>query len=258
MDDINQNLETENLGLIARVTEIEAENQNLNIEVAALRKSLEKQKNLYRKFSVDVEESERVRNQAFKSEKRSLLEENKSLVKKNRQLELDVSFYKKTYEELVREDGSALTNHPNQRSPNVNEAFATGEERVHVKRLTRRQATSTQESTSASVSECNRSPQVTPQAECKHKSSRALSKVNEKLFIENKKQKLKIDSLSATNLFLKTKNRQLENYKSKMINKKLKFSQEVDELDRLVASTNIYNKDVYTPEILAKLDELSK
>lgn len=70
MDQINQELEAENCALIERVTEIEAENHRLNLDNDALKKSLEKQKNLYRNFSNEVIESERLRSGAYKLEQR--------------------------------------------------------------------------------------------------------------------------------------------------------------------------------------------
>ena len=52
----NKKGETENCRLIDSVMGVEAENHRLNLENDALKKSLEKQKNLYRNFSNDVVE----------------------------------------------------------------------------------------------------------------------------------------------------------------------------------------------------------
>lgn len=86
--------------------------------------------------------------------------------------------------------------------------------------------------------------------------SKAMTKVSEQLFVENKKLKLKVKNLAATVRNLKTKNKQLENFKNKTLNKKLKFTEQVNELQRLVDSTKTKNKDTFSPEILAKLDQL--
>lgn len=67
-------LENENCQLIERIAEIPAENHRLCEEKSSLAKELEKQKMFHRKFSDDVIESESVRNEEFRSEKRSLIE----------------------------------------------------------------------------------------------------------------------------------------------------------------------------------------
>jgi hypothetical protein len=69
---------------------------------------------------------------------------------------------------------------------------------------------------------------------------------------------MKNENLSASILMLKNKNRKMENFKEKTINKKLKNSEEVEELEFLIKSTKMKNKDTFTPEVLSKLDELSK
>lgn len=118
-------------------------------------------------------------------------------------------------------------------------------------------------SESFSQTEYNRESTSEPsgfsQAKCKEKfkSSRVLAKVSEKLFIENKKLKLKVTTLNSTVGILKKKNKQLENWKSKTNNKKLKFSQEIDELELLADSVRTKNKHTFNPEVLAKLDKLS-
>lgn len=76
--------------------------------------------------------------------------------------------------------------------------------------------------------------------------------------VENKKLKSKIDGLNATIRSLKVKNQKLENFKKKIDNKKLKFCQDSNELALLVKSTEQTNEEIFTPEILAALGELSK
>lgn len=247
MENILRDLEEENCELINRITEIEAEKERLSQENSTLEKALEKQKRLHRKFSDDVVESERIRNDDFRSEKRSLIDGNQVLVKENRQLSKDVLFYKKAYEEVSKEDKSASdTKHPNQRSE-VSDTLATEAppvQPVRTKRLTR----SATQSVSTSASACS----------CNHKSSRELTKISEKLLTENKKLKLKNNEQSATVLLLKKKNRSLENFKDKMVKKKEKFSQEADELEWLAESTKMKNSETFNPEVLTKLGQFSK
>jgi len=47
-------------------------------------------------------------------------------------------------------------------------------------------------------------------------------------------------------------------FKKKIDNKKLKFSQDSDQLSKLIDSTKTKNKTTFNPEILAKLGELSE
>lgn len=156
-------------------------------------------------------------------------------------------FYKKAYEEISKEDKSksVQTKHLNQEAEV--DALATDAlslQPARTKRLTSR-ATS---STSGSTSTCN----------CNQKSSRDLTKMSAKLLIENKKLMLKNNDQSATILLLKKKNKSLENFKEKIIKKKEKLSRDADELERLAESVKIKNKDMYTAEVLAKLDLFSK
>lgn len=251
MSYINQELQTENSALLERLTIFEAENQRLSVENEALIKNLEKQKVLYRKFSDDVIETERIRNESFKSEKRSLLNEKKSLLDENRQLKKDVFFYKSAYEESSKEE--KVCEHSDELLSRVKNRFDEINESKNVRRSIRLRV-----ATESSAEESIRSKQGDANAKTKSRNSRAILQVNDKLFHENKKQKLKINSLSATVLLLKKKNTQLENSKKRMIDSKLKSSKEIDELNRLAESTNTKNKYVYTPEILSKLAELSK
>lgn len=253
MEQINQQLETENCALIERITGIEAENHRLNLDNDALKKSLEKQKNLYRNFSKEVIESERLRSEAFKLEQKSLLEKKQSLAKENRQLKKDFLFYKEAYKELDKEDKSVPTEHQNQQSENVTKELSKENESRNQAR-----SASTPDSMQSSANKINRAKKVTPQRGRKSGSSKTILKLNERLYIENKKLKLKISSLSSTVVFMKRKNNQLENWKKKMSNNRLRSLQDINELNRLAESTESKNKDIYTPEILAKLDELSK
>lgn len=84
-----------------------------------------------------------------------------------------------------------------------------------------------------------------------------LSQLSDKLIVENKKLKVKVEGLNATIKILKSKNVKLENFKKNIDNKKVKFSKDSDELALLVKSTETKNKTVFNPAVLAKLGELS-
>ncbi len=264
-----QDLEIENYELIDRVTEIQNENQRLHQENATLQKALEKQKKFHRKFSDDVVESEQIRYQDFKSEKRSLIAENQVLVKENRQLSIDFKFYKKAYEEVSNEDKSIHTKHLSQRS-DVDEGLATEPPAVqpgHTIRQTQRSEVDEEVSTEtravlpAPTKRQTRSANLSTSTltfACNHKSSRELTKVSEKLFTENKKLKVKNNALSATILILKKKNRSLEIDQQKMVNKKERYFQAAGELEWLAESSKIKNSDMFTPEVLFKISQFSK
>lgn len=231
-----QSIEAENKSLNERCSNLETEVTHLNIQVSDLEKALAKQKKFHRKFAEDAVTAENSRVVDFNQEKRGLIEENKSLIKANRQLSEDVDFYKKAFEELTKEEETTGSAIPHRKSPKTTDISALA-------------STSTSPATSrASISITN----------CTHKSSKVLSKISEKLMLESKKLKSKIETLNATIRNLKKKNQQLENFKKKIDNKKLKFSQDSDELALLIESTEQTNEEVFTPEILAKLGELSR
>lgn len=161
---------------------------------------------------------------------------------------------------MDKEDKTVPTENPILQSANVSGELAKVNEPANLKRSSRTRATSasTPDSMHSSTNKINRAQQVTSQARCNFRSSKTLLKVNERLYIENKKYKLNISRLSSTVVFLKRKINQLENYKKKMINIRLQSLHDINELNRLAELTESKNKDIYTPEILAKLDELSK
>ncbi len=237
MDKVINELEAENRQLIDRMLILEAENERVNHDNTAIAKALEKQKSLHRKFSEDVCESERKRNEYFASQKRSLSDENKALVKANRQLDKDVSFYKNAFEELSQKDKSVHIDHPSQK-PNVDDVM---EETTPIPAVLTKSRTL-------------RTKSILPSSAC----SREVSKTSEKLFTENKKLQLKNKAQSATILLLKKKNQSLENFNVKMDNKKLKSATECEELKMLIDSTKVKNKDIFTTEILTKLGQFSQ
>lgn len=242
-----QSIETENSSLNELCSNLETEVTRLNIQVTDLEKALAKQKKFHRTFAEDVVTAENSRIADFKQEKRGLIEENKSLKKTNRQLSKDADFYKKAYDELTKEEEATASAIPHRKSPKT-------------PRLSASLLTSASALTSASTQPTSPATfrGTISIADCTHKSSKALSKISERLMLENKKLKSKIETLNVTIRMLKKKNQQLENFKKKVDNKKLKFSQDSDELALLIDSTEQTNEEVFTPEILAKLGELSR
>lgn len=241
MDVSIQNMEIENIQLNDSLRDLEAENDHLMEQVNVLEKALEKEKKFHRKYADEVTVTEAVRNEDFRKEKRTLVEENKSLVKQNRQLKKDMEFYKKAHEELSKEDESTVTN------------LSNAAKKMHGHPAPTSSSKSTRRSfTAESQTILNCSLQV----DCTHKSAKTLTKVNEKLFVENKKLKMKISNLSATIATLKKKVKQLENFRNKIDNKKTKFCQDTEELERLVASTQKKNKYTFNQETLLMLGRL--
>lgn len=246
-DTFFHSIETENNRLTIHVSNVEAENFRLIQKVADLEKALEKQKHFHRKYAEDVVISESIRHQDFKNEKLSLVEQNKSQVQTIRQLTKDLSFYKKAFEELVKEDETDSTC-SNKRTTRTSASSSSPPARLSTSALKSIPSRFTSAVTSSQKNS----------SECNHKSSKVLTKIADGLLMENKKLKVNANSLNATIRILKTKNQKLENLKKKIDNKKLKFSQDADELEKLVNSTGKKNKTTFTPEILVKLGELSK
>lgn len=245
IDNFFQSIEIENNSLTDHVTTIETENFRLNQQVVDLEKALEKQKKFHRKYAEDVVVTENLRIQDFKEEKRTLIDENKSLIKANRQLTKELTFYKKTFEEMTKADELSSNPPTNQRTPNKSRKSASAPSPPTItSRMTKSTATSMMNATDSSQ---------TNAFERSHKSSKVLSQISEKLLAENKKLKGRTETLNATIKILKSKNQKLENFKKKIDHKKLKFAQDSDELAFLVNSTESKNKTTFTPEILVKL-----
>lgn len=259
METFFQSIVTENNNLTTQVNDLESERINLSQQVIGLEKALDKQTKLHRKYVEDVAVTEKLRIDDFKVEKRDLTEQNKLLIKKNRQLTIDLDFFKKAYEEVVKE--------------NDNIAFYKTAYEELIKENQLHQPSTSSRTTRASLqAEPSRPfPELlakTPSAvlattskrsssDSKHESSKVLSELSEKLLIENKKLKIKVDKLNETIRVLKANNKKLETFKQKIDNKKLQFRQDTDELKNLLESTEKKNKTTFTPEILAQLGELS-
>lgn len=253
-------LEGEIRKLIDTVAELQAERDKFRDQVVILEKALDKQKNFHRKFADDVIESERVRNEHFRSEKRSLTEENKSHLRENRDLKKELTFYKEAYHEILQENESEGILCPDQRTEK-NEMVRTIEDDPAVEIDTSQRRRSSRRlsvtSTSAQTSQLTASEMVISKQTGKKKSSKVMTKISENLITENKKLKLKVNSQSAIILHLRKDKRQLENQIAKMDKKQNKISDDVGELNSLVESSQLTNADIFTREVLDKLRNYS-
>lgn len=79
-----QGIEAENTSLTELVSNLQTEVSRLNAQVSDLEKALDKQKKFHRKYAEDVETAENNRIADFKLEKRSFVEEKKTLINENR------------------------------------------------------------------------------------------------------------------------------------------------------------------------------
>lgn len=171
MNNFFASIENENSNLQDHVTNIENENLHLSQQVNDLEKALEKQKKFHRKFAEDVIATEKIRTQDFNEEKRSLSERNKLLTQENRQLNKDVTFYKSAYDELSNEVGSACTSEPH-RKTTPHPSITSGANPEMKK--------------SVNIMDVDGHSQSNSRT-CTHKSSKVLSKICEKLLLDNKK-----------------------------------------------------------------------
>lgn len=106
MNQFLKNIESENSILHEQVNSLDSEVFCLKQQVSELEKALEKQKKFHRKFAEEVDATERLRTQDFKEERSVLNNRIKLLVNEKRQLSIDCTFYKKSYEELIKEKES--------------------------------------------------------------------------------------------------------------------------------------------------------
>lgn len=237
MEGVLESYDAENMRLNVSLTDLETENHHLQEKVTLLEKALDREKKFHRKYADEVGATEAIRIEDFRKEKRSLIEENKALTVKNRQLVKDVAFYKSAHEELAVEGPSKSTSAINsfqERSVNIG---------AYELRSTSKSETQTSNS-------CKLSSSV-------QKNSKAAIKANLIMFENNKKLKAKIVDIRATVAHLKKKNKQLENFRQKIENKKSKYGQDSLELEELVTSSQKKNEDTYTPDVLAMLRQLA-
>lgn len=204
MDIVIEDMESENNQLHESLIDKEAETQHLFGKISMLEKALEKEKKFHRKYVDEVVATEAIRIADFKKEKQSYREEIKTLKKTNRQLVKDVAFYKKAHEELANNEPIVATT---SNSPGKGQS-------------------NTCESESQTVASSLR-PNVG-----KQRSSKEVVKINLSLFEANKKLQSKICDINSTVAFLKKKNKELENFCSKIENKKSKFRRDAEELER--------------------------
>lgn len=210
MEAFIKNMEIEFNELHDSLKDLKTENQHLKEEKMLLKNDIEKRKNFHRRYVNDVTATEAIRIQDFNKEKKEFSEERKQMSKVNRQLVKDLEFYKKAHEELAKRELSVVEA-GNSSQSNSNDG---------------KQATSTSESQTVS----NRPPS----RQIKQKSSTVVAKINLSLFEENKQLQKKLSDMSSKNSLLNKKVKQLENFRSKIENKKSKFCRDSEELERLV------------------------
>lgn len=230
MNIVMEDMECENTQLHDLLRDKEAETEHLHEKISMLEKALEKEKKFHRKYADEVAANEAIQIADFKKEKQSYQEDIKTLKKTNRQLVKDVAFYKKAHEELASNEPIVATA---SNSP-------------------RKGPSQTSESESQTVASSIR-PGVG-----KQKGSKEVIKINLSLFEENKKLQSKMCDINSTLAVLKKKNKQLENFRSKIENKKSKFCRDTEELERLIDLSKTKNKDKFTPRVLDMLGNLAK
>lgn len=223
------NVQKENDKLRNSLSDMEADNQNLNERIILLEKALEKEKKFHRRYADEVAATETIRIQDFKREKQSIVEENKALTRINRQLNKDVAFYKMAHAELANE--SLPTTESCNHEPIEPPTMSTSETQTTLRRA-------------AIVHASKRQKDIT--------------KINLSLFEENKKLQSKISDMNSRVSALNKKNKQLENFRNKMENKKAKFCTDAVELEQLIDSSKKRNKDTFTAKVLEMLENLAK
>lgn len=223
----------EEADLYQRIDTLEAEKHSLAQQVKQLENALDKEKKFHRKFVEDVIQSEETRNLDFEKQRKELLEDNKRLASEKRQLANDKSFYKTSYDSLMKEEELKKKNN----------CYGT-------------HSSSISDSLSSNYSTANES--VSSRSNYQQKKSKVISKLSEKTFEENKRLKLRTTKLTGDNASLRLKVKQLENFKNKIQNKSFQHEADKNELQNLFQSTKRTNEQIFTPEALFKLGELSR
>lgn len=233
-----------------------AENHLLQNDLDQIKKSFERYKDLHRKFVEDTIESEKLRIDDYNKLKKSLSDDISSLRSENNRIKKDLSFYKKCCQEFNKEDDQLRKKSPRNDVSIIKsnqDKFNQKDEIPIIKRVTRSSTSDT------------RTPE--PQIEsnlCSNKNQyrsnnpKVFFKINEKLFEENKKLKLKISVLTKDNNLLRTKNKQLDNFKNKINDKKKILNQKLDELDKLASLNEQKNGEKFSQNVLDELGKLSK
>lgn len=249
MDSFLDNIEAEHNSLTDQVNNFETEVFRLSHENEQLQKALQKQKQFHRNFADEVAAMEKVRIRDFNEEKRSLSALNKTLIKENRQLNIDVTFYKQAHQELVNRSEAASSSQLCQRTAS-NSSLPASPPPLRV-RVTRK----TTKSAATATSEPENISYRSAVCVCKQTSSKTV-KNSTKMFEEIKKLKSKISTLSTTIAMLKKENKRLESFRIKIDNKKLKFQDDSVELERLVRFTKKSNKNTFNAEALSMLKKI--
>lgn len=213
-----------------RIDVLEAEKHSLLHQIKQLENGLDKEKKFHRKFVEDVIQSEELRNLDFEKQRKELLEENKRLLAVNRQLTIDKTFYKTSYDSLIDDEDRT--------KPNQSKETATSSDSV------------------SNYSTANES--VPAPSSSQRKKTKTISKLSEQMFDENKRLKLRTTKLSRDNALLRLKVKQLENFKNKIQNKKVQQEKYKNELQNLLESTRRTNGQIFNSVALSKLADLSR
>lgn len=259
METFFESISTENNSLTTQVNDLESERINLSQRVIDLEKALDKQTKLHRKYVEDVDVTEKLRIDDFKVEKRNLSEQIKLLTKQTRQQTKDLDFFKNAYEEVVKENDNIAfykTAYEELIKENQGSSNSSRTTRASPQAVPSRPFPKSLAETSPALLATTLTSKLSSSGG-RHKSSKVLSQLSEKLLMENKKLKIKVDNHNETIRVLKAKNKKLESFKQKIDKKKLQFCHETEELKNLLKLTERKNKTTYTPEILAELGELS-
>lgn len=250
-----------------RIDYLEAEKHYLNQRIKELENAVEKQKKFHRKFVEDVVESEEIRIQDFDKERKELVEDRKRLVTENRQLAKDKLFYHHAYSQLIKdEEIKKSLNEPSIANQSTSETRdealnSSNEPSKKSSQSTPAPKHSYETRRSCSILEASSSNAVSLPSTYQHKSltknSKIISKVSEKLFEDNKILKLKATKLIKDNASLRLKLKQLENFKTKILNKKLQQEKDHNEMQNLYEATSRTNRQIFTPDLLCELRKLS-
>lgn len=227
--------------LTQHVSCLEAENRCLHQQVKQLENALEKEKKFHRKFAEDVIQSEEIRQKDFAKERKDLIEDKKRLLAENRALAKDKLFYQNAFTDLTQTEDAKSSYLPSRTA-------------IPTRSYDTRQSRSKLEPSALSIS-----PFLSPSTSLStpQTCSKKISKVSEKLFEEIKKMKLKASKLTKDNASLRAKVKQLENFKTKSLNKRSQQEADRNELQNLFKSVSRTNHQIFSPDVLSKLGELS-
>lgn len=233
--------------LYQQIDLLEAERHSLADQIKQLERALDKEKKFHRKFAEDVIQSEESRNLDFEKQRKELLEQNKKLVAVNRELTKENSFYKTSYDSLMKEEDSKDRYHSAHSSSSYS-AHSSSNYSAHSSCIS--------DSISSNYSTATESASLPSKSRIKK--SKEISKLSEKIFEENRRLKMRNTKLARDNTSLRLKVKQLENFKNKIQNKTSQHEADKIELQSLFQSTRRTNGQIFNPLALSKLRELSR